>query len=119
MPDAPADGGEWIDAGAAEPAATDEIRAFTVAGTDIALTHADGEWLAFEDACTHHDCPLADGFLEGATIECACHGSIFDMRSGEVVRGPAAVAITVYAVRTEAGRVLVRVLGEAATTTEG
>ncbi|MGH2393155.1 MAG: Rieske (2Fe-2S) protein, partial [Candidatus Limnocylindria bacterium] len=41
------------------------------------------------DTCTHMGCSLAAGDLDGTTVTCACHGSQFDVTSGEVLRGPA------------------------------
>lgn len=96
-----------LDAGPLAPASPGEVRAFEAGGQHIAVAHVDGNWYAFADACTHHDCPLADGQLEGVTIECDCHGSRFDVRTGAVVRGPATEPIRTYPVTIRAGRVVV------------
>ena len=40
-------------------------------------------------------------------IECPCHGSQFDITSGEVVNGPAAEPIDVFEVHEEDGQLLV------------
>ena len=98
----------WVDAGPAEPSEHGEIRAITAEGRDLAIAFVDNTWLAFDDECTHHACPLRDGVLEGATIECECHGSIFDLRTGAVRRGPATEPIRVHAVEVRDGRVVVR-----------
>ena len=46
----------------------------------------DGQVFAFSDICTHRHCNLAmGGELDDHTIECECHGSMFDIRTGEVV----------------------------------
>ena len=41
---------------------------------DVAITvfNVDGEFYAIDDTCTHQDASLADGWLEGCTIECPC-----------------------------------------------
>ena len=36
---------------------------------------------------------LAEGDLEETTVTCPCHGSQFDVVSGQVLRGPAAVPV--------------------------
>jgi len=97
-----------IDVGPAEPSEDGEIRESRMEKTDIALASVDGRWLAFDDECTHHGCPLHDGVLEGATIECECHGSIFDLRTGAVLRGPATEPIRTYPAEIRDGRVVVR-----------
>jgi nitrite reductase/ring-hydroxylating ferredoxin subunit len=66
-----------------------EMRVFDLSGTKVNVTNADGRLYAFDDTCTHMGCSLARGELEGTTVTCACHGSQFDVTSGEVLRGPA------------------------------
>jgi nitrite reductase/ring-hydroxylating ferredoxin subunit len=76
----------------------------TVDGRRFALARVDGQWYGVADACTHAGCPFSEeAALEGATIVCDCHGSEFDLPTGEVRRGPAE-----YPVRT----VPVRVAGD-------
>jgi nitrite reductase/ring-hydroxylating ferredoxin subunit len=50
---------------------------------------------------------LGDGKLDGSTLQCACHGSRFDVTSGAVVRGPAADPVRTYAVHVANGEVQV------------
>lgn len=66
-----------------------QMRAFDVEGTAVAVASVDGRLYAFDDACTHSGCSLAGGMLYGTTVTCTCHGSQFDVTSGEVIRGPA------------------------------
>jgi nitrite reductase/ring-hydroxylating ferredoxin subunit len=42
---------------------------------------------AFSAICTHQGCTVND--VTGGTINCPCHGSMFDITDGSVVRGPA------------------------------
>ena len=98
----------WTDAGPGEPSDVGEIRETRVGNIDVAVTFAGGGWLAFDDECTHHACPLHDGVLEGATIECECHGSIFDLRTGAVLRGPATEPIRVRPVEIRDARLVVK-----------
>ena len=95
----------WVEAGDAEP--TTEVRAIRAGEAHVALAHAGGAWHAFSDDCTHHECPLSDGWLEGTTIECACHGSVFDVTTGAAVRGPATEPIAVFPVVVRDGLVWV------------
>jgi nitrite reductase/ring-hydroxylating ferredoxin subunit len=61
-----------------------------VDGDDLVLASLDGAWFAVEDRCSHAGCPFSsEASLEGTTIVCNCHGSEFDLATGEVRRGPA------------------------------
>ena len=48
---------------------------------------SDGEFKAFSAICTHQGCPV--GSVEDGVIICPCHGSRFDISSGDPVGGPA------------------------------
>src|ERR687893_571046 len=85
-----------------------DMRAFDVRGTKIAVANAAGTFYAFGDTCTHRQCSLAEGDLEESTVTCPCHGSQFDMRSGEVLKGPAREAVEIYEVRVEGGSLEIR-----------
>jgi nitrite reductase/ring-hydroxylating ferredoxin subunit len=99
---------DWTSLGPAE--GRPELDAVMVGGLEIAVARLkDGSWVAFDNSCTHEDCPLADGDLEGERIVCYCHGSEFDVRTGEVLEGPAEDSLTMYAVRTRDGELQVEV----------
>ncbi len=102
---------EWIDAGPLEPTHPDEVRTLTHEGRLLAVAHTEGRWYAFDDVCPHHDCPLADGYLAGTTIECDCHGSVFELTTGQVRRGPATSPIAVHEIDTHDGRLRICVQG--------
>jgi catalase len=76
-----------------------EIRGIELDGARIAVASVDGQLHAFGDICTHRQCALSDGTLEGTIITCPCHGSQFDVTSGAVLRGPATEPVATYAVR--------------------
>jgi 3-phenylpropionate/trans-cinnamate dioxygenase ferredoxin component len=80
---------------------------------DVAVVLLEGELYALEDRCSHADVPLTDGEVEeldGApTIECALHGSCFDLRTGQPTNLPATEPVPVYPVRVEGDDVFVDV----------
>lgn len=77
------------------------MAAFDVGGTRVAVANVGGTFYAFDDTCTHRQCSLAQGELDGTTVTCPCHGSQFDARTGQVLTPPAVVPVKTYQVRTE------------------
>ena len=76
------------------------ITAIDVRGTRVAVANVGGTYYAFDDACTHEQCSLAEeGELAGTTLTCNCHGSEFDVRTGKVLAPPATLPVKVYPVR--------------------
>ena len=68
-----------------------------------------GQLYATEGRCTHGNGQLADGFLQGACIECPKHNGRFDVRDGSVRRPPPSIALKTYPVRHKGGRVQLKV----------
>ena len=85
------------------------IIALDVRGTRIAVARANGAVYAFDDTCTHEQCSLAEGDLDGTTVTCMCHGAQFDVRSGAVLAPPAVEPLTVYRTRVEGDAVQVEI----------
>ena len=85
-----------------------DMRAFDVRGTKIAVANVAGTFYAFGDTCTHRECSLAEGDLEETIVTCPCHGSEFDVVSGQVLRGPARVPVGSFEVRAEGGNLEVK-----------
>jgi nitrite reductase/ring-hydroxylating ferredoxin subunit len=82
---------------------------FDVQGQRIAVANVEGVLHAFDDECPHRQCSLASGVLEGTVIACPCHGSRFDVTTGERLRGPAVRGIQVYPARLKDGALQVEV----------
>lgn len=77
-------------------------------GSKVVLANIAGDIVAFGNDCPHAGCPLADeGELDGEELECHCHGSRFNVRSGEVLEGPAEEPLTRFAVRLQERDILV------------
>ncbi len=74
----------------------------------MCIGRTDAGWVAFDDTCTHEECPLSDGELDGTVVVCPCHGSEFDIRTGDVLTPPALDPLPIYDVREEEGALLVR-----------
>ncbi len=71
----------------------------------------DGDYIhAVGAKCTHLGGPMDEGEvdLNACTATCPWHQSVFNLRDGSVVHGPATVSLPSYEVKREEGRVLVR-----------
>lgn len=79
----------------------------------VCLARTAGALYAVGDDCSHADVSLAEGDLEGTTVECWLHGSRFDLRTGRPTGLPATHPVSVYPVRIEGDAVLVDVSKEA------
>ena len=91
---------EYVSVGDSDEVPEGEAKAFDVSGAEIAVARVEGQLYAFSDICTHRHCNLANGGeIDGTTIECECHGSQFDMKTGEVINPPATEALETYEVR--------------------
>ena len=87
-----------------------EVREARAGALDLGLARVGDRYVAFERWCTHQECPLTDGWLEGEAIRCACHGSLFALADGTPIEGPATRRIRVYpAFATVAGRLEVEI----------
>jgi nitrite reductase/ring-hydroxylating ferredoxin subunit len=99
---------DWVTAATTADLPEGEKVGVTVDGEDVLVANAGGEYRALGATCTHAGCNLADdGELEGDSVSCMCHGSIFDLASGEATGPPADEPLTVYRVQVEGDEVQV------------
>jgi nitrite reductase/ring-hydroxylating ferredoxin subunit len=81
-----------------------------IGGVYIALYFLpDGEVFATEGYCTHDNCMLNYGYLDGDEIECGCHGARFSVRSGRVTMSPAVSDLLTFDVEVRGDEVFVNV----------
>jgi 3-phenylpropionate/trans-cinnamate dioxygenase ferredoxin subunit len=73
----------------------------------VALVRTDDQVFAVEDCCSHEEYPLSEGWVEDRQIECALHGSRFDLVTGHPDVPPAVSPVRVFAVRVDGEDVLV------------
>ena len=85
----------------------------------VSIAKVNGRLYAFDDLCTcsGEACPLSGGLLTGTTIMCQCHGSRFDIATGDVIDGPATRPLYVYGVEEADDSFLIRAAGWSALAT--
>lgn len=98
----------WHEIGSVGEEAAGALRQVEVEGRAVCIGRTVDGWVAFDDTCTHEECSLAGGELDGGVIVCPCHGSEFDVRTGDVLTPPALDPLPIYEAREEGGAVLVR-----------
>lgn len=86
------------------------MKRVTAGGREIAVFRLGGEIFATDDTCTHSACSLAgEGFIDGGSVVCGCHGGTFDVRSGKATAFPATTDLTVYETEVKDGDVYIRI----------
>lgn len=99
--------GEWRKA-CPESALEEGVPKLVELGEDaIFLVRLGGKIHAISNVCPHYECALDEGALIGHEIVCKCHDARFDVTTGKMLAAPALKDLSVYAVRTEGGEVLV------------
>jgi nitrite reductase/ring-hydroxylating ferredoxin subunit len=71
----------------------------------VLLANVGGEYRAIGSECTHEGCSLAEGEIDEDAVICPCHGSVFDLKPGAVIAGPATEGEPPYDVRVEDGEI--------------
>ena len=101
---------DFVTVGEASEVPEGDVKAFDVNGAEVAVARVEGALFAFSDICTHRHCNLSSGGeLDDHTIECECHGSMFDIRTGEVVNPPAEDPLETFQVQEVDGQIQIGV----------
>lgn len=76
-----------------------------VEGKGLFLYREDGRVHAIGSVCSHAGGPLEEGEVRGCTVRCPWHDSVFDLRDGGIVHGPATRPQPSFETRVREGRV--------------
>jgi nitrite reductase/ring-hydroxylating ferredoxin subunit len=98
----------WVRAVADEELPDGTPTGVEVDGRKVLLFRSEGEVHALDDVCSHAGALLHRGEVEGCTVVCPLHFSVFDLRDGHIVRGPAHHPQPVLPARVRNGWVEVR-----------
>ena len=82
-----------------------------VGGDELAVVNVNGTFFAINNECTHRGGFLGEGEINTDwsdwAIECPLHGSVFDIRTGDVLNPPAPTPVRTYPVEVDRGVVKV------------
>ena len=82
-----------------------------VGGAELALVNVNGTFFAIDNECTHRGGFLGEGEINTDwgdwAIECPLHGSVFDVRTGEVLNPPAPTPLRTHPLEVDGGVVKV------------
>jgi nitrite reductase/ring-hydroxylating ferredoxin subunit len=84
-----------------------KIKVGKVRGTEVWVANIEGTFHAYPNKCTHMGGPVGRGKMTGYIIQCPWHGSRFDVRTGQVVGGPAQLPLSPFEVKVEGAAVWV------------
>lgn len=99
-------GDEWITACEESSIAINDVARFDHLGATYAIVRlSEGRCSVINGLCTHGKAHLAEGFVDGTTIECPKHNGRFNVLTGEPVASPVRVATTVYETRVNNSKV--------------
>jgi 3-phenylpropionate/trans-cinnamate dioxygenase ferredoxin subunit len=79
-----------------------------VEGKKIALFNLGGTFYAIDDECPHEGGPLSEGDIEGESVVCPWHASVFNIKTGEVEAPPAVTGVAAYEVRLQGSDVEIK-----------
>ncbi len=96
----------WLDIGALDDIPRQGARVVkTVAGCVAVFRTAEDEVFAMSDRCPHKGGPLSEGIVHGRSVTCPLHSWVFSLETGQA-QGADEGAVATYAMRVEAGRLL-------------
>lgn len=101
----PADWTEVLDEGELQE---NKPRRVEANGVPVLLVRQGNDILAISATCSHLGGPLDEGQIDGQNVTCPWHGSVFCLRDGALVHGPATAPQPAYDVRVQRGTIALR-----------
>lgn len=90
----------------AELAVGESASVQTSTGATVLLTRTgEAEAVAFSAVCTHQGCTVEVPAADAEEAECPCHGSRYDLTTGEVTARPADEPLAQVSVEVDGGQV--------------
>lgn len=76
-------------------------------GKPVLLVNLEEKYYAIGNRCTHAGCKLSNGVLKAESVQCPCHRSVFDIKSGKALEAPAKQPEPVFQVKVEGNQISV------------
>ena len=99
--------GDYVKVASTDDISPGDLLLVDLDGERVVLANAEGTIYALSELCTHAECPLSEGELEGEELVCPCHGARFDIKTGEVLALPAQEPLSTYGVQIDGSDVLI------------
>lgn len=99
---------EWTDVLDAGELELRQPRKVDLGGKSVLVYRSNGRVYAIDGVCSHAGGPLEEGTFDECTVQCPWHDSVFDLRNGRIVHGPATHPQAAFDARIRNGRVEVR-----------
>ena len=106
----------FVEVGKASEVPVGSMKLFVVQGKEILVVNYEGKHYAMGGRCPHMNGGLSKGKLEGKTVTCPRHGSVFDVTTGACITGPKIVFLRfraksapIYEVKVEGGSIQVNI----------
>jgi nitrite reductase/ring-hydroxylating ferredoxin subunit/uncharacterized membrane protein len=103
---------DWTDVAALKDLLDGKPKRVKANGTPVLLLRQGDRIRAIGATCPHLGGPLHKGAINGDTVSCPWHGSVFCLDDGALIHGPAMMPAAAYEVRIEEGRVAIRANAE-------
>ena len=97
----------WVEVATLEEVPEEGTLLVSVNGEPVCLYNLGGTVYATHDICTHAHASLAEGFIDGESIECPLHQGLFHIPTGKAVGAPVTDDIRTYPVKIVDGKVFV------------
>ena len=83
------------------------MQGVTVKDQKILVANVNGQYYAIGNKCMHRGCELSKGELKGETVVCPCHGSTYDLKTGNFTKGPTTKPEPAYQLKVENNDILI------------
>jgi nitrite reductase/ring-hydroxylating ferredoxin subunit len=103
---------EWTAVLDADELRQHEPKRIQFKGKSILLYRNQGEIFAIGSVCSHAGGPLEEGTFHGTCVQCPWHDSVFDMRDGHIVHGPATSPQAAFETRVRDGQIELRLIDQ-------
>lgn len=86
------------------------MKAFKVGEKKIAIYKIAGKIYATSNECTHEQCDIEEHHaIHFDVVECTCHGSQFDIKTGGVMMPPATERLATYRTEINGNDILIEI----------